>query len=103
AAAPSSANSALSLHDALPIWDILAFAPTACFNMDMAGFLTKWVPDTRDAQAGDGRFADFSPQPYDANKRFSGVPAWGDAGVFVRSEEHTSELQSPYDLVCRLL
>src|SRR5207248_8377038 len=25
------------------------------------------------------------------------------AGVEVRSEEHTSELQSPYDLVCRLL
>src|SRR5207248_1183975 len=24
-------------------------------------------------------------------------------GVFARSEEHTSELQSPYDLVCRLL
>src|SRR5207248_8654389 len=24
-------------------------------------------------------------------------------GVEVRSEEHTSELQSPYDLVCRLL
>src|SRR5438094_4020901 len=24
-------------------------------------------------------------------------------GVLVRSEEHTSELQSPYDLVCRLL
>src|SRR5437867_7754989 len=23
--------------------------------------------------------------------------------TFVRSEEHTSELQSPYDLVCRLL
>src|SRR5207248_10299484 len=26
---------------------------------------------------------------------------WGTAGF--RSEEHTSELQSPYDLVCRLL
>src|SRR5207248_9916398 len=25
------------------------------------------------------------------------------AGSAVRSEEHTSELQSPYDLVCRLL
>src|SRR5438094_6376564 len=25
------------------------------------------------------------------------------AAVFSRSEEHTSELQSPYDLVCRLL
>src|SRR5207248_6906565 len=24
-------------------------------------------------------------------------------GVVLRSEEHTSELQSPYDLVCRLL
>src|SRR5437867_9974383 len=24
-------------------------------------------------------------------------------GVLIRSEEHTSELQSPYDLVCRLL
>src|SRR5438094_5667162 len=27
----------------------------------------------------------------------------GSAGESVRSEEHTSELQSPYDLVCRLL
>src|SRR5207248_6293302 len=26
-----------------------------------------------------------------------------DAGDTARSEEHTSELQSPYDLVCRLL
>src|SRR5438094_3696218 len=25
------------------------------------------------------------------------------AGLYARSEEHTSELQSPYDLVCRLL
>lgn len=63
--------------------DILAFAPTACSNMDMAAFYTKWLRDTRDAQATDGRFADFSPQPYDPNVRFSGVPAWGDAGVFV--------------------
>ncbi|GMU36762.1 MAG: family 78 glycoside hydrolase catalytic domain [Phycisphaerae bacterium] len=63
--------------------DILAFAPTACFNMNMAAFFTKWLPDTRDAQADDGRFADFSPNPYDSNVRVSGVPAWGDAGVFV--------------------
>src|SRR5438874_6651045 len=27
----------------------------------------------------------------------------GDAGVMIRSEEHTSELQSRRDLVCRLL
>src|SRR6266516_7600008 len=27
----------------------------------------------------------------------------GKSQLWVRSEEHTSELQSPYDLVCRLL
>src|SRR5437867_4850559 len=27
----------------------------------------------------------------------------GDSDAALRSEEHTSELQSPYDLVCRLL
>src|SRR5437867_8071613 len=29
--------------------------------------------------------------------------AWADCIAELRSEEHTSELQSPYDLVCRLL
>src|SRR6266516_6788124 len=32
----------------------------------------------------------------------AGCGAWAARGR-VRSEEHTSELQSPYDLVCRLL
>ena len=63
--------------------DILAFAQTACFNMDMAAFFTKWVPDVRDAQTDDGRYPDFAPHPYDPAARFSSVPAWGDAGVFV--------------------
>lgn len=63
--------------------DILAFAQTACFNMDMAAFFTKWLPDVRDAQTDDGRYPDFAPHPYNPNTRFSGVPAWGDAGVFV--------------------
>lgn len=63
--------------------DILAFAQTACFNMDMSAFFTKWVRDVRDAQTRDGRYPDFAPQPFDPNVRFSGVPAWGDAGVFV--------------------
>ncbi|MBU0638333.1 MAG: glycoside hydrolase family 78 protein [Planctomycetes bacterium] len=63
--------------------DILAFAQTACFNMDMAAFFTKWIPDVREAQAADGRYPDFAPHPFDSDQRFSGVPAWGDAGVFV--------------------
>src|SRR5437867_8064358 len=32
-----------------------------------------------------------------------GLPAGALADIVDRSEEHTSELQSPYDLVCRLL
>ncbi|MCB9855975.1 MAG: family 78 glycoside hydrolase catalytic domain [Phycisphaerales bacterium] len=63
--------------------DILAFAQTATFNLDMAAFFEKWMRDMRDAQTKDGRFPDFAPHPFDAEVRFSGVPAWGDAGVFV--------------------
>ncbi|MEI2725954.1 MAG: alpha-L-rhamnosidase C-terminal domain-containing protein [Verrucomicrobiota bacterium] len=63
--------------------DIQAFAQTACYGMDMAAFFKKWIPDVRDAQADDGRYADFAPHPFDRNKHFTGVPAWGDAGVIV--------------------
>src|SRR5260221_9025563 len=34
---------------------------------------------------------------------FAYVPIYGNSGVGKRSEEHTSELQSHSDLVCRLL
>ena len=63
--------------------DIQSFAQTASFNMDMAAFFTKFAQDIRDDQADDGRFPDFAPHPGDPNKSFSGVPAWGDAGVIV--------------------
>src|SRR5256885_8812394 len=76
----------LSLHDALPISVI-----TAIYILTSAVFLYL-VPlervtsgETFAAQAGEALF--------------------GAAGgkVFARSEEHTSELQSPCNLVCRLL
>src|SRR5207248_11731613 len=35
--------------------------------------------------------------------RGQGLITWSTFGCPLRSEEHTSELQSPYDLVCRLL
>jgi alpha-L-rhamnosidase len=63
--------------------DIQIFAGTSIFNMDMAAFFTKWMRDVRDAQADDGRFADFSPHPFGRNERFTGVPGWGDAGIVV--------------------
>jgi alpha-L-rhamnosidase len=63
--------------------DMQVFSQTAMFNMDMAAFFTKWVPDLRDAQADDGRFPDVAPHPYNPNERFSGVAAWGDVGTVV--------------------
>jgi alpha-L-rhamnosidase len=70
--------------------DILSFAQTAMFQKDMAGFFTKWMQDVRDAQADDGRYADFAPHPYGRNRHFTGVPAWGDAGVFVPWEAYVN-------------
>jgi alpha-L-rhamnosidase len=63
--------------------DMNAFAGTALFQMDLAAFFTKWMQDVRDAQARDGRFPDFAPHPYGIDERFTGTPAWGDAGVHV--------------------
>jgi alpha-L-rhamnosidase len=63
--------------------DIQIFVGTGILNMDMAAFFTKWMQDVRDAQADDGRFADFSPHPFGRNERFTGVPGWGDAGIVV--------------------
>src|SRR5207248_3652097 len=42
---------------------------------------------------------DLEADPYQRRHRLGAEPAAGR----VKSEEHTSELQSPYDLVCRLL
>src|SRR2546421_11919333 len=73
----------LSLHDALPIFEILSehihdqrFIRLMRALLD-AGYMEDW------------RW----------NQTLSGVPQGG----IVRSEEHTSELQSRSDLVCRLL
>ena len=63
--------------------DIQAFAQTAVFNMELAAFFRKFARDTRDDQAADGRFPDFAPHPGDPNEKFSGAPAWADAGVLV--------------------
>jgi len=63
--------------------DIQIFVGTGILNMDMAAFFTKWMRDVRDAQAEDGRFADFSPHPFGKDKMFTGVPGWGDAGIVV--------------------
>src|SRR5437773_5995639 len=69
----------LSLHDALPISqrDSLSFAGCAECRAKIAGVTV------------------------DSGPRSAADIAW--CSLFRRSEEHTSELQSHHDLVCRLL
>ncbi|NGN69338.1 family 78 glycoside hydrolase catalytic domain, partial [Streptomyces sp. A7024] len=59
--------------------DINVFSPTACYVMESARFLTKWLADLRDDQAEDGAFADVAPF-IGVGK---GVAGWGDAGTTV--------------------
>src|SRR5688572_33282520 len=73
----------LSLHDALPI---SARSGGSLFNIDV--WLKKAIEN------------DFVPGPRLAA---SGREICGVGGLMDRSEEHTSELQSQSNLVCRLL
>src|SRR5690606_40737106 len=79
----TTAISTLSLHDALPISDRES-------SLDHRGA----------AYAGDG--AGRSAAAHRILAKRQGTPAGG-AGPLLRSEEHTSELQSRENLVCRLL
>ncbi|WP_328540364.1 alpha-L-rhamnosidase [Streptomyces sp. NBC_00344] len=60
--------------------DINVFAPTACYTMESARFLTKWLVDLRDAQTPEGAFTDVAPMVGTVG---NGVAGWGDAGVTV--------------------
>src|SRR5256885_11209432 len=68
----------LSLHDALPIFHLVE-RPAGTRQGSRAGL----VPDD--------------------DLREQGVGVGADRCALLRSEEHTSELQSPCNLVCRLL
>src|SRR5437867_1516406 len=104
---PSSASSPpllypLSLHDALPI-SIQFRGESACseplrpawarsvwFRVRRPAFLRDWSkPSHHEPWLVHRRQAVFAQQVHELRQ--------------ARSEEHTSELQSPYDLVCRLL
>src|SRR5690606_42070643 len=93
----TSAVYTLSLHDALPISWTLCPAPVSFAN---AALLTKralqslWLPQ------GTGPSLVAGPLPRKAASK-QALPG-GDRDA-CRSEEHTSELQSRENLVCRLL
>src|SRR5947207_14434486 len=79
-----TAISTLSLHDALPIYELEFFNP---FDETHP---IKFRP--KDKNVGPGYY-----------RTPSLVSIWSSAPFLHRSEEHTSELQSHSDLVCRLL
>jgi alpha-L-rhamnosidase len=57
--------------------DAQIFVRTATFNMDVAGFFTKWLIDLDDAQTPEGAYPDVAPRVAVG----AGTAAWGDAGV----------------------
>src|SRR5207247_5614864 len=90
---PSSALYTLSLHDALPILpDTTAprAASSAVFETVRLWTVSGWPPSRMCPAIG----RPMIPNPMNPTGVLSGC---------VRSEEHTSELQSRVDLVCRLL
>lgn len=60
--------------------DAQVFIRTAAFNMNVAGFFTKWMRDLEDAQFPDGAYPAVAPNP-SAWSIGDGGPAWADAGV----------------------
>lgn len=60
--------------------DAQVFIRTAAFNMDVAGFFTKWMRDLEDAQFANGAYPAVAPNP-DTWTIGDGGPAWADAGV----------------------
>src|SRR5207248_3428760 len=86
----------LSLHDALPICQIPELPPCElyCHSLTDPTILSDEL-----RAAGAQTLTLFGLHM--PARLFAGGDA--DAARAKRSEEHTSELQSPYDLVCRLL
>src|SRR5207248_9527182 len=84
--------STLSLHDALPIY------PRRERGRDVPASASG-----SDAATCDATSVQLRPGCPISTLEVGGPVAWLSSAPPTRSEEHTSELQSPYDLVCRLL
>src|SRR5207248_8895169 len=91
---PTSQIYPLSLHDALPIFGNRCFEQR---NWILAGCAARPFTGRPVAPVVDGGIGIFKHQGV------TGSIGGASPMTAIRSEEHTSELQSPYDLVCRLL
>ncbi|GAB6395179.1 MAG: alpha-L-rhamnosidase/family 78 glycoside hydrolase catalytic domain [Bacteroidales bacterium] len=87
--------------------DAQIFSQTAIYNLDMAGFYTKWARDIRDSQLPDGRFPDIAPHDGTWRSFFNG-PGWADAGVVIpwkvyQNYNDTEILAQQYDAMKRFV
>src|SRR5207248_4844286 len=95
-------NSHFSLHDALPISDVHVESAT---RFRRSGWFGKNFPSHNFHSLGGSRVL-LPHCPHSGlagSSKRHGETSAPVARARLRSEEHTSELQSPYDLVCRLL
>ncbi len=60
--------------------DIQVFVRTAAYNMDVAGFMTKWAQDVADAQGTRGEIPPVVPK-IKVSFMDDGGPAWADAAI----------------------
>lgn len=87
--------------------DAQVFFRTAAYNMNVAGFFTKWLQDLEDAQSETGSYPAIAPNPL--QWRISdGGPAWADAGVIIPWEMYLcygdiAILEQQYDSMCRFV
>src|SRR5699024_12456694 len=98
----TTTNYHLSLHDALPICENLSLR-TFVFLMKASKSVTEYVK--KDIGRYDMKTTDFAVLEALYHKGDMTVKQISEAVLINagRSEEHTSELQSRFDLVCRLL
>src|SRR5207249_10136941 len=98
-----TATSTLSLHDALPIWKRQLPAQTPMLlPVGEIENRPQIMRNTLFLNRGDGCYAEIANFGGLEASEWSWQPLFIDVDLDGRSEEHTSELQSRFDLVCRL-
>src|SRR6266540_4121332 len=88
--------------------DAQVFSPTAAFNMDVAGFFTKWLGDVTADQYEDGSVPHVIPNvlPESNGRRPAGAAGWADVAVIIpwtmyRSYGDRRILERQYDSMAR--
>src|SRR5207249_7029048 len=102
-APPASPLYSLSLHDALPISVGGGYTISNCSGLSAANYTIGYSYGTLTVNPAGLTATVSGSQVYGGSPSYTAVYSGFVNGQNSRSEEHTSELQSRFDLVCRLL